>query len=639
LTYLKRGISMDTVGSLRNIMPGITAPKAGADSAQSPREESPPAGDTVSVSKEVADTRRSWKLKGKKLGSFTAASAMHFGLSYGLVMALPFANAFAVGMSGILGGLALAALEEKHIGIGRIVGGAIGSAAGTLGGLAKAGFKKMAGIKPETEGKIILPKEKPRGSQPREPLLQSLLHKGEEKILGHRAAKSQASEFGEGIGVFGATTAAGYLVSGQLMGLITGPVGMALFGLGTCLVGMVAGGVEENMIGVGRTLGELGGKAFHGAKEGISHLLGREERDISKPEDAKLEVESKNPSRPGLLRRLGSGLGKSFLKLNGLIAQPLMSFIIDSTILTHNLFGEKPVQTINFQERPKPQVNEKRLLDNFVKLAGIQGVFPNEKAIGTEICRQLDEMGVGHRTSPDGTIIGSLPGTVKDSPVVMLSAHQDTVTQTSAKHIRVEDGIVQTTGRHILGSDDRAGIAEILEGLKTVLESGAERPDVKLVFTVGEEVGLKGSSALKPSDISDRPTLGFVVDALAKDKVHLTNDAVIINPKSIKYNFSQEDPLIQVTMKSLADAGVKPRPIHAPLMAGAGSDANTQAFNSEHIKSLAVGTGGQDVHTPLENIAVKDLRQVAETVAGIITNSCDLVVDGKGAVVPRYPME
>jgi putative aminopeptidase FrvX len=87
----------------------------------------------------------------------------------------------------------------------------------------------------------------------------------------------------------------------------------------------------------------------------------------------------------------------------------------------------------------------------------------------------------------------------------------------------------------------------------------------------------------------------------------------------------------------MTNAGLKPRPIPAPILTGAGSDANTRAFNGGKIRSLAVGAGERDIHTTLEYIKIKDLEQAARHVVGYLTNSCDLKVEGD-QIVPRLKL-
>ena len=62
----------------------------------------------------------------------------------------------------------------------------------------------------------------------------------------------------------------------------------------------------------------------------------------------------------------------------------------------------------------------------------------------------------------------------------------------------VEDGVVRSAGDTILSADDKAGIAAILEGVRSVVEEGAPRPDVTVLLTTCEEQHLLGSGALAP---------------------------------------------------------------------------------------------------------------------------------------------
>ena len=303
---------------------------------------------------------------------------------------------------------------------------------------------------------------------------------------------------------------------------------------------------------------------------------------------------------------------------------------------TNGLFAEKPVQTMDFSSRPLPKVNRERLIKNFVEIASIYGPSGEEKLVGEDLVKRTTALGATAQTTEDGTVIATLKATpgYEDAPTVMLSAHQDTVEATNPDAIRVSDYKIHTDGKHILGADDRAGIAQILEGLQSVLEQGQPHPEVKLVFPVDEERGLRGAGRLQPEDISQRPTLGFVVDALDVNTLHLTNDAVLLQPRSKKYSFSQADPVAQVALRSMAQAGTTPKVRHAPILTGAGSDANTPAFNSGHIRSLAVGVGEQNMHTGMEQIKTDDLERAALHVVGYITNACDLKVQGD-KIVPR----
>ncbi|MFR5093134.1 MAG: hypothetical protein ACLTDR_15130 [Adlercreutzia equolifaciens] len=53
-----------------------------------------------------------------------------------------------------------------------------------------------------------------------------------------------------------------------------------------------------------------------------------------------------------------------------------------------------------------------------------------------------------------------------------------------------------SAGETILSADDKAGIAAIFEGLRSVLESGTPRPDITVLLTTCEEQSLLGAGAL-----------------------------------------------------------------------------------------------------------------------------------------------
>ncbi|MBI2265534.1 MAG: M20/M25/M40 family metallo-hydrolase [Armatimonadetes bacterium] len=571
----------------------------------------------------VGETGDRWEHEGKKLGVLLGASFGTLALPIGLALLVPPLTGLAIGPIGLLTGMVASSLEERHIGIGKHLGGIAGRIAGTGAGLVQGVLGELLHRDPSGE-RVKLPFRNPTGADPREPLLPHFSHWVQKKIFGRIPERTQSVEIGENIGTFLVSVSGGLVVPFLASSLIGGPVGLVLSTSVGALLGIVAGGIEENALGVGRAGGELLGTAAGKLSEGLPRPVGHGDS-------------SAGPAVKTSHSHLGKSAWNRFMAVNQIIAEPMVSFLIDTTRIANRLFSEKPYQSIPFRESPSPAVNRDRLVESFLGLAGIAGTSGNEQKIGDEICRRLENLKIPYVRNREGTIIATVPATVPDAPTVLLSAHQDTVAPTSAEAIKMDKRKIFTDETHILGADDRAGIAEILEGVQTVLEKGLEHPEIKLVFTVGEEVGLQGASHLKPEDISTRPTLGFVVDSTEITDVYLTNDSVIVNPQSLRYRFSQEDPLIQVVFRSMADVGTNPRPIHAPIMTGAGSDANTKAFNSGMIRSLAVGAGERDLHTPLENVTISDLERVAEHVVGFITHACDLRVQGDRIVPSPDP--
>ena len=118
-----------------------------------------------------------------------------------------------------------------------------------------------------------------------------------------------------------------------------------------------------------------------------------------------------------------------------------------------------------------------------------------------------------------GNIIATLPATGPGEPIA-LCAHMDTVKPGEGIEPVLEDGVIRSAGDTVLGADDKSGVAAIVEGLRTVQEQGIPHPTVQVIFTVSEEVGLRGSLnmdyskvAAKKAAVMDSGRLGVIVSA------------------------------------------------------------------------------------------------------------------------------
>lgn len=63
----------------------------------------------------------------------------------------------------------------------------------------------------------------------------------------------------------------------------------------------------------------------------------------------------------------------------------------------------------------------------------------------------------------------------------------------------IKDGYIVSDGTTILGADDKAGLAVMLETLKVLKEQNIEHGTIEFIITVGEESGLVGAKALDRS--------------------------------------------------------------------------------------------------------------------------------------------
>jgi tripeptide aminopeptidase len=148
-----------------------------------------------------------------------------------------------------------------------------------------------------------------------------------------------------------------------------------------------------------------------------------------------------------------------------------------------------------------------RVLETFLAAVRIDSPSGEEGRFAAWCAERLRECGCEVRFDSSGPLTGSDTGNLiaerpGEAPGVMivLSAHLDTVEPGRGVRPVVSDGVVRSAGHTVLGGDDKAGIAAIIETLRRVNEIGLELPPVRVMLTTGEEVGLRGAKALDPAD-------------------------------------------------------------------------------------------------------------------------------------------
>ncbi len=159
-------------------------------------------------------------------------------------------------------------------------------------------------------------------------------------------------------------------------------------------------------------------------------------------------------------------------------------------------------------------MNSDRVLESFLEMVAIESPSWHEAPMAAYCAEKLAEMGfsvsfdasAAETGSDTGNLIAHLPGTVPGR--VAFSAHVDTVKPCAGIEAVIEQRhicdevtcrmaeVVCSAGDTILSADDKAGIAAIFEGVRSVVESGALRPDITVLLTTCEEQSLLGSSAL-----------------------------------------------------------------------------------------------------------------------------------------------
>ena len=147
------------------------------------------------------------------------------------------------------------------------------------------------------------------------------------------------------------------------------------------------------------------------------------------------------------------------------------------------------------------KANKDRIIEEFKELIAIDAESLNERKMADVLKAKLEELGFDVEEDGVGEIIGGnagnlygfLKGNSNKAPI-LLSGHMDTVTPGNGKKaIFHDDGKITSDGTTILGSDDIAGVVEILEGIRLAKDSGKPMGDVEILFSVCEESYGKGA--------------------------------------------------------------------------------------------------------------------------------------------------
>src|SRR3712207_5933928 len=115
-------------------------------------------------------------------------------------------------------------------------------------------------------------------------------------------------------------------------------------------------------------------------------------------------------------------------------------------------------------------INTQRLLDLFLELVRVDNPSGQEARMAQAVIARLRELGLDPWQDATGNVVTAGPG--RGEPL-LLNAHLDSVAAAVGKVPVVRDGVVYSSGDTVLGADDLAGVAAILEAINSVREDGA----------------------------------------------------------------------------------------------------------------------------------------------------------------------
>jgi tripeptide aminopeptidase len=244
-------------------------------------------------------------------------------------------------------------------------------------------------------------------------------------------------------------------------------------------------------------------------------------------------------------------------------------------------------------------VNEKRLVSEFMELVKIDSVTRSEGNVAKVIKEILEGLGAEVYVDNAGEKVGSNTGNIiakikgkLEKPTILFSAHMDTVVPGEGINPIIKDGVIYSERDTILGADDKAGIAAIIEGIRVLKENNIPHGDIEILFTIAEEGGLFGVKNLEYKKLEAQ--LGYVLDSDGK-------------PGTIVVKGPAQDK-IDVTIKGkAAHAGVSPEQgVSAIVIASkAISNMNLLRIDEDTTANIGVISGGTATNIVTEKVEIK----------------------------------
>ena len=170
-------------------------------------------------------------------------------------------------------------------------------------------------------------------------------------------------------------------------------------------------------------------------------------------------------------------------------------------------------------------INRERLASCFILLCETDSPSRKEgkvaallKDIFSDLCADeiLEDESAQITGSDSGNLFVRFKGT-HSGEGVFFNCHMDTVEPARGVKVRRENDTFYSVGDTVLGSDDKSGIAAVIEAIRYLRENNVPHGPIEIILTTCEEIGLLGAKSLDPSMINAR--IGYALDSTGIDMV------------------------------------------------------------------------------------------------------------------------
>ncbi|HEY3552723.1 MAG TPA: M20/M25/M40 family metallo-hydrolase [Solirubrobacterales bacterium] len=276
--------------------------------------------------------------------------------------------------------------------------------------------------------------------------------------------------------------------------------------------------------------------------------------------------------------------------------------------------------------RPAGEAEKARLNETFAALCRIPSPFGHERACFEHVSRELRGMGVEVTEDGAGEAIGGECGNLhariagRGPRTILLCAHLDTVEVTGPLEPVVVDGGWENEHDAILGADNKAALAVMLEVARRIRVEGSP-VGVELLFTVSEENALAGAKQVERSSLASE--FGYVFD-------HATPIGEVVTASPTYYRIAAD------FHGKAAHAGIRPEAGRSAIVAAAHAvsamplgriDAETTA----NVGSIHGGVGSTNVVAERCTLLAETRSLDAEKAETSVARLVDALSDGAAA--------
>lgn len=149
---------------------------------------------------------------------------------------------------------------------------------------------------------------------------------------------------------------------------------------------------------------------------------------------------------------------------------------------------------------------EENFLKTLYEILAIDAPSGQEEKLADFLVKKLATLGIQAGKDTAGNVIGVVEG--KGEPL-LLTAHMDRVPPGKGNGPMRDGDTLRSDGTTNLGTDDAAGIAIILEAVKSIVDEKINNPSLVILFTVKEEIGLVGARAFDFAKYKVKRGIGY----------------------------------------------------------------------------------------------------------------------------------